>query len=149
MRDYWSRNPEKYRNMRDRYKIRRKDNLAKDFFQRIRSSAKRAGMDFNLDESDFQQLPKKCPVLGIELNYDGACHDPGLASVDRINNSRGYVRGNVVIVSYRANALKRDATLDEMRRLLAFYGPLLEPTEVEQDYHGDGPMLWALLLSAA
>jgi transposase-like protein len=36
-------------------------------------------------------------------------------SVDRIVPGRGYMKGNVVLTSFRINSLKSDATLDEMR----------------------------------
>jgi hypothetical protein len=45
---------------------------------------------------------------------------PQAASVDRIDNARGYVAGNVCIISQRANLLKKDATVDEVRSLLRY-----------------------------
>ena len=39
------------------------------------------------------------------------------STVDRIDSSLGYVKGNVWVVSYRANAIKRDATPEELRRI--------------------------------
>lgn len=69
-------------------------------------------------------MPDVCPVLGIPIDYGAkGINNPNAASVDRIDNKKGYVPGNVVIVSFRANELKRDASLDEMRALLRFYEP--------------------------
>jgi hypothetical protein len=48
--------------------------------------------------------------------------DPGSYSLDRRNNDLGYVPGNVVVVSLRANQLKNDATVTELRQLADFYG---------------------------
>ena len=42
-------------------------------------------------------------------------------SIDRIDNNRGYVSGNVLVVSNRANLLKNAASLIEMKQLVAFY----------------------------
>jgi hypothetical protein len=36
-------------------------------------------------------------------------------SLDRINPEKGYVRGNIAIISYRANRMKADGTADEHR----------------------------------
>lgn len=41
-------------------------------------------------------------------------------SIDRFDNALGYVKGNIRVISTRANLLKRDATVDEVRRLLAY-----------------------------
>lgn len=64
-------------------------------------------------------------------------------SLDRIDNRLGYVKGNVIVVSHRANAIKRDATLDELRRIVAFYEPL-EFGVVEEGDGGPGGDLVAI-----
>jgi hypothetical protein len=73
-------------------------------------------------------LPDSCPVLGITLNYSrnynreerrlGPQYDS--PSLDRIVPVNGYVIDNLRVISWRANLLKRDATLDEIRRVLAY-----------------------------
>lgn len=82
--------------------------------------AKYRGLVFDVALSDLEPLPTHCPVLGIPLLYTGTLRDrPSWASLDRIDNSKGYVRGNVRIISYRANSLKSDATPTEMALLYA------------------------------
>lgn len=56
-----------------------------------------------------------CPVTGLHLTF-GEC-EPTDWSVDRANNSRGYVRGNIIIVSAGANTAKGDKSLAEMQAL--------------------------------
>ena len=60
------------------------------------------------------KLPKLCPILGVELKYKGGDSSP---SVDRIVPHLGYVKGNVQIISMRANRIKNDATPDELRKV--------------------------------
>jgi hypothetical protein len=78
-------------------------------------------MEFTITEGDILPLPKFCPILGLELVYpgfsDGMGRAPNLASIDRIDNSRGYVPGNVVVVSLRANTLKGSGTPEEIHAL--------------------------------
>jgi hypothetical protein len=67
-------------------------------------------------------VPACCPVLGIPLVIGGEGEGrqgptPNSPSVDRIDNSLGYIRGNVKIISWRANSLKRDATPGELRKI--------------------------------
>jgi hypothetical protein len=91
-----------------------------------RCRAKATGIPFNLTVADLGRPPVLCPVLGLTLKYFGQSkkNAPDNATLDRIDNALGYVVGNVIIVSSRANELKRDATPDELRRLADFYGRL-------------------------
>lgn len=82
--------------------------------------AKERGLEFSIERKDFP-IPATCPVLGIPLDRRTPDHIP---SLDRIDNKRGYVPGNVIVVSLRANKLKRDATIEELQRMAAFYGGL-------------------------
>lgn len=86
-----------------------------------RRRAKERGFGFDIELSDFLPLPTHCPVFGFELNYKARPNDPTCWSLDRIDNALGYVKGNVVIVSLKANKLKRDATAEELRQLADFY----------------------------
>jgi len=80
--------------------------------------AQRKGVEFNLLENDFDlPLPTHCPILGIPLQYAGngkGRQDDNSATMDKINNDQGYVRGNAIIVSWKANRMKSDAGADEL-----------------------------------
>lgn len=71
-------------------------------------------------------LPNLCPVLGVVLAYAGGVNDPCAATLDRLRPELGYVKGNVTVISRRANAMKNDGTLDEHRRLVAWMEAQLE-----------------------
>lgn len=79
------------------------------------------GIPFNLEPGDIV-VPTYCPVFGIPLNSDP--HSPFCASVDRIRPHLGYTKGNVIVVSKRANQIKSDATVDEMIKVADFYARL-------------------------
>lgn len=86
-----------------------------------KNRAKKIGAKFNIDASDVN-IPTVCPVLGIELkvNHGGGWFAPSSPSLDRFDNAKGYVKGNVRVISWRANMLKRDGTLDEFRRIVSY-----------------------------
>lgn len=54
-----------------------------------------------------------CPILGMELNYYAESRQENSPSFDRIDNTKGYVPGNVQIISWRANRIKNNGTSDE------------------------------------
>jgi hypothetical protein len=93
--------------------------------ENCRSRSKRKGREreFNLTLEDII-IPEKCPVLGIPLHYDGNYNNDSCPSIDRIDSSKGYIKGNVVIVSWRANRLKNNGTPNEHRMLYEFYSTL-------------------------
>lgn len=91
---------------------------------RAKRGASQRGLEFTISEKDFDVLPSHCPVFGIKLDYVGTPgRDPrsaekaSRASLDRKDNSKGYIPGNVFVVSFRANQLKSDGTASELRAL--------------------------------
>ena len=87
-----------------------------------RSRAKKSGMEFNITIEDIP-LPEFCPVLGIKLERvrnQRAVIGGTSPSVDRIDNTKGYVKGNVQVISMRANQIKRDMTLDEAKKVYEY-----------------------------
>jgi hypothetical protein len=82
--------------------------------------ARSAGVPFALVAADIH-LPDTCEVLGIALrrnNKKGPIDSS--PTLDRIVPELGYVPGNVVVISHRANRIKNDATAEELRRVLAY-----------------------------
>jgi hypothetical protein len=79
----------------------------------LKNRANAKGLEFNLTKEDLV-IPEYCPVLGIKLARATGRVTVNSPQVDRINNNRGYVKGNVRVVSQRANTLKRDATIEEL-----------------------------------
>ncbi|SKB50487.1 hypothetical protein SAMN05660880_01353 [Luteibacter sp. 22Crub2.1] len=68
-------------------------------------------------------IPLHCPVLGLPLyrNSGGAAQGPNSPSLDRIDPALGYVQGNVKVISSRANAIKSNASPEELLRVAAYY----------------------------
>ena len=99
-----------------------------DMIYNARKRAKDAGVPCTLKVGDIT-IPTHCPVLGTPLSGrfvgDRKNHNDS-PSLDRIDCKGGYTPENVIVVSWRANRLKSDATLEEMEKLVAFYRPLLK-----------------------
>jgi len=84
--------------------------------------AKAAGVPFTISAKDII-IPTHCPVLGIpltrRLGRKGGCD--ASPSLDRIVPQLGYVPGNIVVVSRRANRIKSDASIEELEQVADFY----------------------------
>lgn len=68
-------------------------------------------------------IPEFCPILGVKLipyGKDLKARTNNSATIDRIIPSRGYVRGNIQVISFRANRIKNNATLDELKAIIAY-----------------------------
>ena len=86
---------------------------------RIKSRAKKLGIPFNITEEDIN-IPEVCPVLGVRLERQkgNGKHCNYTPSLDRIVPALGYIKGNVRVISNRANLLKSNATLEELTLVL-------------------------------
>lgn len=88
----------------------RRSTAAVRLFRWARDRAARRGIQFTIDREDIV-IPAHCPVLKIPMDRP---------SLDRINPDRGYVPGNVQVISFRANTLKNNATREELAKVLAY-----------------------------
>jgi hypothetical protein len=88
-----------------------------------RASAASRGFEFSITKEDIGTLPTHCPVLGIELDYSRSgpkYNRQNAPSLDRWDNTKGYIPGNVVVISWRANWLKHDGTIAELEAVLHY-----------------------------
>jgi hypothetical protein len=115
-RKYRTEHPEQGNNSHKRWILKYPD---KHLLSRAKIRAKKKGIPFDLEVSDII-VPFLCPVLGIELNIGMPVMHPQSPTVDRIDNSKGYIKGNIAVISWRANKLKSDGNLEEFRLILDY-----------------------------
>jgi hypothetical protein len=84
-----------------------------------RNRAKRKHLEFDIDGEYVRSLiVARCPVLGIPLEWSTLQGKGVIAnspSLDRIDPTKGYIKGNVWIISYKANTIKNNATHEELK----------------------------------
>lgn len=81
--------------------------------------------------------PTHCPILGMEIDYFAEITQENSCSFDRIDSTKGYITGNVQIISWRANRIKNDGTAAE-HELIAQYLRSLDtktPQAAEGELH--------------
>lgn len=100
----------------------------KEIYNRLKSRAKAKGIPFTLTLTDLNDLsiPITCPILNIPLRKERGRQTDNSISIDRIDSSKGYTIDNIVVVSWKANRLKSNATLTEMKQIVKFYEHLEE-----------------------
>jgi hypothetical protein len=93
----------------------RENNRALLLLGQARYRAKKKGIKFDLELSDII-IPKLCPVLKIPLTAGSSSGGPrGCSpSLDRIDNAKGYIKGNVQVISHKANTMKHCADNNEL-----------------------------------
>lgn len=75
-----------------------------------RQRAKNKGWVFDITHEDII-IPEKCPILGQPL----VRYTPYAPSIDRIDSTKGYTKDNVWVISRRANLMKNDATIQDLK----------------------------------
>jgi hypothetical protein len=94
-------NKEEIINLTKKY---RKDNIEKYMHGNTRRSAKKKGIIFSLSVNDIV-IPMVCPYLEVKSFTP---------SIDRIDNDRGYIKNNILVVSRKSNTMKSNLSLKEI-----------------------------------
>ena len=99
---------------------------------RSRARDKNLPFDIDLDYvrsmvGENAELASHCPVFGVPLDWscirnNGGKFLPNSPSMDRVDPERGYVKGNIKIISFRANQIKNDASHQELKLVAAYLG---------------------------
>jgi hypothetical protein len=108
---------QKYRKLQSRA-MRAKDPLG-HLLSTAKWRAKKDGLDYDLTRDDLI-IPEVCPVFGLKLQFNPGGRQSNSYSLDRLDNSKGYVKGNVCVISFKANQYKGDMTIEEVEALLKY-----------------------------
>jgi hypothetical protein len=119
-RRYRAKYKEKYGFLPSTKSVRkaRQLNPAKLLLKSAKNRAKQKGIPFNITEEDIP-IPEFCPILKVKIELEPFRHRHG-PSIDRKIPSLGYVKGNVAVISMRANLMKRNYTLDFFEAVVAY-----------------------------
>jgi len=125
-RDCESETAEEYRQTqehrkwhRDYERVRRVTHKEQMLLSNASRRARRKGVPFDLKLDDID-IPELCPVFGLPLRRDNSDRMDDSPTLDRIVPELGYVKGNVRVISWRANRIKSDATLEELQAVVIY-----------------------------
>ncbi len=125
------RQRQRYARTRDQVRAvmnaKRLGNPRKTLITKAKERAKKGGLEIALEESDIV-IPDVCPILGIPLRRGVGGATENSPTLDRVDSTRGYTPDNVWVISYRANRIKNDSTLQELELLAAAVRAKLQAT---------------------
>ena len=106
------------RNLKDTETRHNNENsIKKALVRAAKARAKKKGIPFDITIEDFI-LPEKCPLLEIPLTVGYGSSQENSYSLDKIIPDLGYVKGNVWVISNKANMIKNNASLEELQLLV-------------------------------
>lgn len=94
-------------------------NIARYLLRQARKRAIRKGLECTIVPSDIH-VPDVCPIFGVPMVKNRGRWQNNSFSLDRVDSSKGYVKGNVRVISWWANNLKSNMTIEQVDRLLKY-----------------------------
>jgi hypothetical protein len=113
---YAKNNPEK---SNERQKRWNRNNPETAMFKRAKQRARLKNIEFTITLEDII-IPIECPVFGIPLSISIGRMSDNSPALDRIDPNKGYIKGNVMVISNRANQIKGFGTSDEHMKIAMF-----------------------------
>lgn len=87
-------------------------------WKHAKARARKQGVPFGIEVSDIH-IPENCPVMGIKLRLNKGRPQADSPSLDKFIPSLGYVKGNIWVISFRANSFKSDFTVEQLEQFVA------------------------------
>lgn len=88
-------------------------------YYEAKKRAKERNFEFTITKEDIV-LPDVCPILGVKLESHDRVFGRNSYTLDRIDSTRGYVKGNVRVISWQANYIKSNLSLEQAENLLRY-----------------------------
>ena len=104
--------------------------LKQQLYRHAKKRALTKELEFNIELKDIH-IPKKCPILKVPL----ICSTRYSPSIDRIYPDKGYIKGNIAVISTLANSMKANATPKELlifAKNIKKYMDLYQEVEVDE-----------------
>jgi hypothetical protein len=124
---YISERKEHYKHLNDEWRKNNPDYQKKwtkkcpesQLLRSARNRAKQKNMECTITQNDIH-IPKICPVFKVPF-VKGTEYAP---SLDRIDNTKGYTPENIVVVSRKANVMKNNGSVQDLKMLVEYYSKL-------------------------
>lgn len=113
-KEYWEKNKEELSVIRSlKYRETKDAHPEKIMFYIAKARAKKQNIPFSITIDDIV-IPEICPILKIKLKSSTKSPTSNSPSLDKIIPELGYVKGNIQVISHKANAMKTNASISEL-----------------------------------
>lgn len=113
-------NPNKYHEQQRKYtKQNRIRHADRHLFRSAKKRAKEKEIEFNIKLNNII-IPDICPVFGIKIKLNNNKQSDDSPSLDRIDVNKGYIKGNVAVISARANRIKNNSSITELEKIIQY-----------------------------
>ena len=94
--------------------------FVKAMWWRAKKRSDKNKIDFDIEIDDIQ-IPIVCPVFDFRFEVgNGKGPSDKSPSLDRIDNTKGYIKGNIQVISFKANRIKNDCNIEDLEKILCF-----------------------------
>lgn len=91
----------------------------KPMLRGAKNRAAKKDLAFDIAINDIV-IPSHCPILNIPLYVGIDKPGPNSPTLDRIDNTIGYTHNNIQVISAKANIMKSNATIVELKLLVTY-----------------------------
>ena len=109
----WRNTMDGKRKGKESYHRSKINNPVSFLLRQAKRRAKVKKLEFNLTKEDII-IPDKCPIMNLKLEYKPYKFYEYSPSLDRIDNSKGYIKGNIQVISTLANRMKWNSTEQQL-----------------------------------
>lgn len=111
---------EQYGNNSTMYKLKHALEERKSYY--ILKTGSKEIQDASIDDLLLEGcLPIICPVFNVKLDYTSlGTRKDNTVSIDKVDNSKGYIKGNVALISWKANKIKNEGTIKEHEQIIQY-----------------------------
>lgn len=118
-RKEWDRSEDGRAFYRQKYRDYRVKVPERNLLYAAKDRSKKKNLPFDLTLEDIK-IPDVCPVLGIpiiKVDFQNPRSD-NAPSIDRFDNTKGYTKDNVNIISLRANKIKNHGSIEDFEKII-------------------------------
>lgn len=107
---WYQNNKHKQQESAQRYRRKYPERI---LFYMAKDRSKNKNIEFNIEIEDIK-IPEYCPILNIKLKNGRIENKEKSPSLDKIDNSKGYIKGNIRVISLLANQMKSIANREQL-----------------------------------
>ena len=119
----FEKSPKRKESRKQWIKEKRQQDPCRFLYYSAKKRSKNQGIKFEISKQDIINIyPKNnlCPMLNIEIYPNQDKMRDNSPSLDRIIPNVGYTKDNIIVISYKANRIKNDATLQELKCIVSY-----------------------------